>query len=139
MKESGLLLSGANHKLMGEEVADVHNDGILTAEEISNISLDDIDLVVLSACETGLGYVSGEGVFGLQRGFKLSGVNCIVMSLWKVDDEATKELRTNFYKNLLKGSSKIEALQEAQKKIRETPGYEDPEYWAGFILLDALN
>lgn len=139
MKESGLLLSGANHKLMGEEVTDVHNDGILTAEEISNISLDDIDLLVLSACETGLGSVSGEGVFGLQRGFKLSGVNCIVMSLWKVDDEATKELMTNFYKNLLKGSSKIEALQEAQKKIRETPGYEDPEYWAGFILLDALN
>ena len=139
MKESGLLLSGANHKLMGEEVADEHNDGILTAEEISNISLGGVEMVVLSACETGLGSVSGEGVFGLQRGFKLSGVNCIVMSLWKVDDEATKELMTNFYKNLLKGSSKIEALKEAQKKIRETPGYEDPEYWAGFILLDALN
>lgn len=139
MKESGLLLSGANHKLMGEEVTDEHNDGILTAEEISNISLSGVEMVVLSACETGLGSVSGEGVFGLQRGFKLSGVNCIVMSLWKVDDEATKELMTNFYKNLLKGSSKIEALKEAQKKIRETPGYEDPEYWAGFILLDALN
>lgn len=139
MKESGLLLSGANHKLMGEEVADEHNDGILTAEEISNISLGDVDLVVLSACETGLGSVSGEGVFGLQRGFKLSGVNCIVMSLWKVDDDATKELMINFYSNIIRGSSKIEALYEAQKKIRDTPGYEDPEYWAGFIILDALN
>lgn len=139
MKESGLLFSGANHKLLGEEVADEHNDGILTAEEISTLSLGEVDLIVLSACETGLGSVSGEGVFGLQRGFKLSGVNCILMSLWKVDDEATKELMINFYNNLIKGSSKIEALQEAQKKIRETPGYEDPEYWAAFILLDALN
>lgn len=139
MKESGLLFSGANHKLLGEEVADEHNDGILTAEEISTLSLGDVDLIVLSACETGLGSVSGEGVFGLQRGFKLSGVNCVMMSLWKVDDDATKELMINFYSNLLKGSSKIEALQEAQKKIRETPGFEDPEYWAGFVLLDALN
>lgn len=139
MRESGLLFSGANHRLTGENIENEHNDGILTAEEVSNIFLGDIDLVVLSACETGLGSISGEGVFGLQRGFKLSGVNCIVMSLWKVDDDATKELMTNFYNNLLKGSSKIEALQEAQKKIRETPGYEDSEYWAGFILLDALN
>ena len=61
------------------------------------------------------------------------------MSLWKVDDDATKELMINFYSNLIGGSSKIEALYEAQKKIRDTPGYEDPEYWAGFIILDALN
>lgn len=139
MKESGLLFSGANHKILGEEVVDEHNDGILTAEEISALSLGDVDLIVLSACETGLGSISSEGVFGLQRGFKLSGVNCIMMSLWKVDDDATKELMINFYSNLLKGSSKIEALQEAQKKIRKTPGFEDHEYWAGFVLLDALN
>ena len=139
MKESGLLLSGANHKLEGEEVTDEHNDGILTAEEISNISLGGVEMVVLSACETGLGSVSSEGVFGLQRGFKLSGVNCIVMSLWKVDDDATKELMICFYENLLKGFSKTESLRKAQKKIRETPGYKEAEYWAGFILLDALN
>ena len=139
MKESGLLLSGANHTLMREDIEDKHNDGILTAEEISNISLGDVDLVVLSACETGLGSVSEEGVFGLQRGFKLSGVNCIMMSLWKVDDDATKELMIDFYNNLLKGSSKIEALKAAQKKLRETSGYDDPEYWAAFILLDGIN
>lgn len=139
MKESGLLLSGANHKLIGEEVSDEHNDGILTAEEISTISLGDVDLVVLSACETGLGFVSDEGVFGLQRGFKLSGVNCIVMSLWKVDDDATKELMISFYEGIMSGLSKVEALRVAQKKVRETPGFEDPEYWAAFILLDALN
>ena len=139
MKESGLLLSGANHILLGEEVADEHNDGILTAEEISTISLGDVDLVVLSACETGLGSISDEGVFGLQRGFKLSGVNCIMMSLWKVNDDATKELMISFYEGFRGGLSKIEALRKAQKKVRETPGFEDPEYWAGFILLDGLN
>lgn len=139
MKESGLLLSGANHKLMGEEVSDEHNDGILTAEEISTISLGDVDLVVLSACETGLGSVSDEGVFGLQRGFKLSGVSGIVMSLWKVDDDATKELMISFYEGIMSGLSKVEALREAQKKVHETPGFEDPEYWAGFILLDGFN
>lgn len=138
MKESGVLLSGANHKLVGEEVADEHNDGILTGEEISAISLGDVDLVVLSACETGLGAISDEGVFGLQRGLKLSGANCIVMSLWKVNDEATKELMIVFYEGLQCGLSKVEALREAQKKIRETPGFEAPEYWAAFILLDGL-
>lgn len=139
MKESGLLFSGANHTIMREYITDEHNDGILTAEEIADIALGDVDLIVLSACDTGLGSVSGEGVFGLQRGFKLSGVNCIMMSLWEVDDEATKELMINFYTNLINGFSKIEALHEAQKKLRKTPGFEDPEYWAGFILLDALK
>ena len=120
-------------------MSDEHNDGILTAEEISTISLGDVDLVVLSACETGLGSVSDEGVFGLQRGFKLSGVSGIVMSLWKVDDDATKELMISFYEGIMSGLSKVEALREAQKKVRETPGFEDPEYWAGFILLDGFN
>lgn len=139
MRESGLLFSGANHKLLGEYIDNEDNDGILTAEEISNISLLSTDLVVLSACETGLGSISDEGIFGLQRGFKLSGVNSIIMALWKVDDEATKELMNCFYKSLLSGSSKVESLRDAQEKIRRTPGFEDPEYWAGFILLDALN
>lgn len=139
MRESGLLFSGANHKLLGECIDDEDNDGVLTAEEISNISLLNTDLVVLSACETGLGSISDEGIFGLQRGFKLSGVSSIIMALWKVDDEATKELMNSFYISLLSGSSKVEALKEAQEKIRKTPGFEDPEYWAAFILLDALN
>lgn len=139
MQESGLLFSGANHKLLGQRVENESNDGILTAQEISNISLLNTDLVVLSACETGLGSISDEGIFGLQRGFKLSGVNSIIMALWKVDDDATKELMNSFYISLLSGSSKVEALRDAQERIRKTPGYEDPEYWAAFILLDALN
>lgn len=139
MKASGLLFSGANHTLKGEKSVKQNNDGILTAEELSDLKLDEVDLVVLSACETGLGSVSEEGVFGLQRGFKLTGVNSILMTLWKVDDEATQILMQYFYENLLNGESKIRSLKLAQEKLRATPGYEDPEYWAAFILLDALN
>ncbi|MCH5172531.1 MAG: CHAT domain-containing protein [Erysipelotrichales bacterium] len=139
MKASGLLFSGANHTLKGEKAVKQNNDGILTAEELSDLKLNEVDLVVLSACETGLGSVSEEGVFGLQRGFKLTGVNSILMTLWKVDDEATQILMQHFYENLINGESKIRSLKLAQEKLRAIPGYEDPEYWAAFILLDALN
>ena len=96
-------------------------------------------MVVLAACETGLGDVTGEGVYGLQRGFKKAGINSIVMSLWKVDDDATRLLMTEFYNHLLSGYPKIEALKKAQMYVRMQKGYEDPYYWAGFILLDGLD
>ena len=118
---------------------DSENDGILLSAEISQMDLSGTDLVVLSACETALGSVKSDGVYGLQRAFKMAGVNSILMSLWKVDDDATQLLMTEFYKNYLGGMSKKEALQEAQKKVKNTPGFKDPYYWAAFILLDALN
>ena len=90
----------------------------------------------MSACQSGLGETSDEGVFGLQRGFKLAGANTLLMSLWKVYDDATQILMTEFYENYLSGKSKRESLLNAQKVVRETPGFEDPECWAGFILLD---
>lgn len=139
MTRSALVMSGGNNIMRGIDIPINREDGLLTAMEISNLSLRSCDLVSLSACETALGKVSGEGVFGLQRGFKIAGVQSILMSLWEVDDEATQILMTNFYKNYLDGMSKQQALQEAQKAVRETPGFEDPEYWAAFILLDALN
>lgn len=134
---SGLLFSGANVSLSGTELPDDVEDGVLTALELSEMNLAQIDLVVLSACQTALGEISGEGVFGLQRGFKLAGANSLLMSLWKVDDEATKILMVEFYKNLLEGKNKREALHIAQQTLRNT--HPEPEYWAGFILLDALN
>ena len=134
---SGLLFSGANVSLSGTELPDDVEDGVLTALELSEMNLGQIDLVVLSACQTALGEISGEGVFGLQRGFKLAGANSLLMSLWKVDDEATKILMVEFYKNLLEGKNKREALHIAQQTLRNT--HPEPEYWAGFILLDALN
>lgn len=95
------------------------NDGILLAKEIADMDLNGLDLIVLSACQTGLGDISGEGVFGLQRGFKKAGANTLLMSLWKVDDKATKLLMSRFYSNLIAGKSKIESLRDAQKYVRE--------------------
>lgn len=143
---SGLALSGAQDTWYNEtgDISkyldlDSSNDGILLSSEISQLDLRDTDLVVLSACETALGSITSEGVYGLQRAFKLAGVNSLIMSLWKVDDDATQLLMTSFYNNYLNGMSKREALITAQKKVRETPGFEDPYNWAAFILLDGLN
>ena len=139
LTRSGLFFSGANLGLRGESLPNDVEDGVLTALELSNINLGHVDMVVMSACESGLGETSGEGVFGLQRGFKLAGTNTLLMSLWKVDDTATQILMSNFYKNYLSGKSKQESLKLAQQSLRNTPEYSAPEYWAAFILLDALN
>ncbi len=139
LMRSGLFFSGANIGLAGEQLPDDIEDGILTAQELSSMNLGRVDMVVMSACQSGLGETSGEGVFGLQRGFKLAGANTLLMSLWKVDDSATCLLMTEFYKNYLDGESKHEALHHAQLKLRSDPETADPEFWAAFILLDALN
>lgn len=139
LTRTGLFMAGAKNVLGGVELPEDVDDGILTAQEIANLNLRGLDLVVLSACQTGMGDISGDGVFGLQRGFKKAGANTILMSLWDVSDEATQILMTNFYKHYLGGMSKQQSLREAQKAVRETPGFSDPEYWASFILLDALN
>ena len=142
LTRTGLIMSGANHILEGEKLPDNVEDGILTAKEIADVDLRGLDLVVLSACQTGLGDISqGEGVFGLQRGFKKAGANSILMSLWEVNDEATQILMTQFYKNLVFGQSKRQSLQSAQRYLREYNNgyYNEPKYWAAFILLDAIN
>lgn len=146
LTRSGLILSGANHILEGDTLPDNVEDGILTAKEIADVDLRGLDLVVLSACQTGLGDISqGEGVFGLQRGFKKAGANTILMSLWEVNDEATQILMTQFYKNLVAGMSKRQSLQSAQKYLRMYKNgkgeqcYNEPKYWAAFILLDGIN
>jgi CHAT domain-containing protein len=150
LTRSGLLFAGANNALMGDDLPDNIDDGILTAQEISQLDLRGLDLVVLSACETGLGEITGDGVFGLQRGFKKAGAQSIMMSLWKVDDNATQMLMTQFYANLTSGKSKRQSLLDAQRYIREYEDlsapdgpkrhpYSDPKYWAAFILLDAID
>lgn len=136
MTRSGLLFAGANAVLQGEEIPEGCDDGILTAQEIAALDFRGLDLLVLSACQTGLGEIKGDGVFGLQRGFKKAGAQSIVMSLWEVPDEATQILMTEFYENYLSGKSKRESLLNAQKVVRESRGFEHPENWAGFILLD---
>ena len=122
-------------------IPDGVEDGILTAQEIANLDFIGLDLVVLSACQTALGDITSEGVYGLQRGFKKAGANTILMSLDKVDDEATKILMVDFYKNLMSGKSKHQSLKDAQKHLRQIDNgkYNKPEYWASFIMLDGIN
>ena len=141
MKYSGLLLAGSNNTWVGNEIGNLE-DGVLSAEEISQMDLSETKIVILSACETGLGEVDNvDGVYGLQRGFKMAGVETIVMSLWKVSDEATKILMVEFYRNWMAGKTKQQSLHEAQQYLRKVDNgkYDDPKYWASFIMLDGLN
>lgn len=131
---SGLLFAGANNTLSGKHIDAKSEDGILSALEVCSLDLSNIDLLVLSACNTGLGEISSDGVFGLQRGFKKAGVNSILMSLWNVNDSVTRELVSSFYLHYLKGCGKTESLKLAKKEMREK--YKDPLLWAPFILLD---
>ncbi len=137
MTESGLFFAGANKYWCNDTISIAPNqeDGILRAAEIAEMNLSGCSLVVLSACETGLGYSnSSEGVYGLQRAFKLAGADMVLMSLWKVDDYATSMLMTEFYKNLLSGDDANIALDKSRKTVREK--FPSPEDWGGFVLLD---
>ena len=140
LKRSGLIFAGAQTAWKGDAVPEGVDDGILLAEEISTMDLSGTDLVVLSACETGLGEITSEGVFGLQRAFKKAGVKTLIMSLWKVDDEATSLFMRSFYAHWLEGKSKHDAFALAQKTVREykdaTHDFSNPKYWAAFIMLD---
>ncbi|MBR6988267.1 MAG: CHAT domain-containing protein [Bacteroidaceae bacterium] len=141
MTRSGLLLSGCGPALKHEPIPDGVEDGILTAQEISKLDLRGLDLVVLSACQTGLGdIISGEGVFGLQRGFKNAGARTIIMSLWKVSDSATQQLMSSFYSHYLQGKGKEESFRLAQSELRkEVSSNPSKPDWAAFVLLDGLK
>lgn len=135
---AGLLLAGAEKTLYQDSLGQgswQKEDGILTAQEALSLYLDDTDLVVLSACETGLGYISnGEGVYGLQRSFQQAGAKAVIMSLWKVSDEVTQKLMTAFYTNWLqKKMPKREAFRDAQKQIRKE--HPLPFYWGAFVMV----
>ena len=120
----------------GRMVSSDIEDGVLTAEEISNMHLENTELVVLSACESGLGDLSSDGVMGVQRAFKNAGVQTLIMSLWKVDDNATRLLMTYFYQHLLEGDSKRQAFDKAKAEVRKDPRYSNPHFWAAFVMLD---
>ncbi|MEM9340019.1 MAG: CHAT domain-containing tetratricopeptide repeat protein, partial [Bacteroidota bacterium] len=135
---SGLMLADAEQTMrqatQGTEVSTADN-GVLTAYEVVTLDLKNTELVVLSACETGLGEVkSGEGVYGLQRAFQVAGAASVVMSLWKVSDEATQQLMTSFYEEWMSGKPREEAFFTAQKSLRQR--FPEPYYWGAFVMLN---
>ncbi|MBD3410894.1 MAG: CHAT domain-containing protein, partial [Ignavibacteriales bacterium] len=131
---SGLFFAGAAAALNSEATFPTNDNGVLTAYEAMNMNLDGAELVALSACETGLGDVkNGEGVYGLQRAFQTAGAQSVLMSLWKVDDDATRLLMTEFYRRWLGGASKREALDAARTATRER--YPEPLHWGAFTLV----
>jgi CHAT domain-containing protein len=139
MLRSGLYFAGANRTLAGHPSGDLDN-GILTAFEATGLNLQGTELVVLSACETGLGHIqNGEGVFGLQRAMQEAGAEAVLMSMWSVPDVETQQLMTTFYSKWLSGMSKHEALHDAQlelwKETRAKQGDDRPYYWAAFVLV----
>ncbi|WP_353481740.1 CHAT domain-containing tetratricopeptide repeat protein [Haliscomenobacter sp.] len=128
---SGLVLAGANDRLLRDSL---HlEDGILTAFEISGFNVQGTKLVVLSACDSGLGEIRREeGVFGLSRAFKMAGAKALLLSLWEAPDEETAEFMTGFYQRWLNGKSLREAFWKTRDKMRKR--YTDPQKWAGFVL-----
>ncbi|MBW4449171.1 MAG: tetratricopeptide repeat protein [Spirirestis rafaelensis WJT71-NPBG6] len=128
---SGLALAGINNRT---KALSNSNDGVLTALEVAGLNLRGTQLVVLSACETGLGDVKvGDGLYGLRRALVIAGSQSQVLSLWIVSDEATKDLMVKYYQNLKGSKGRHEALREAQMELLKTPGYEHPYYWASFV------
>ncbi|MBK9109758.1 MAG: CHAT domain-containing protein [Saprospiraceae bacterium] len=137
MIRSGLILAGGNYAWThGKTFKEGMQDGILTAYEISQMNLSNTELVVLSACETGLGDIQGiEGVYGLQRAFKIAGSKYLMMSLWQVPDDETKEFMITYYSNWLNKKLSIpDAFRLTQSEMRKK--YSNPYLWAGFVLVE---
>ena len=138
MVRSGLILAGGNWAWTGSDTltkVGAEQNGILTALEVSQLNLRNTKLVVLSACETGLGKIEGsEGTFGIKRGFKLAGVEQIIVSLWPVPDKETIELMSLFYNDLSTSLNPVISFEKAQKAMRNKyPA--SPQRWAGFVLI----
>lgn len=135
MSLTGLIMAGANRAWRGDPLPEGVQSGILTASKIARLDFEGNEIVVLSACQTGQGEATSEGVYGLQRAFKKAGTQTIIMTLWSVSDLSTKEFMTTFFRRLTEnGWHKHEAFEYAKQVIRSK--YKEPYYWAPFVMLD---
>ena len=140
MLRSGIALAGANRS-MAESGEAPGSEGIVTAEKILGLKLWGTEMVVLSACETGLGDVrTGEGVYGLRRAFTQAGAKSVIMSMWSVPDAETKELMIEFYKGARSGKmNRCQALRQAALNqiavVKQRYGYPHPFYWGAFVFM----
>ena len=140
--EMGMFTSGLF--LSEPKSDDVMTDGMLTAHEVSMCDLSNTSLVILAACSSAIGSISPEGVYGLQRGFKIAGAGSILASLWDVDSDATNEFIAEFFRNYRNGETKQKSLIKAKEHIKtykskdasRPVNWSDPYYWSGFILID---
>jgi len=123
LDRAGLAMAGANQGA----------DGIVTAREIAGFDWWGTQLVVLSACETGIGAVAGDGVYDMRRALALAGAESQVVSLWNVNDASTRELMRDYYGELSRGSGRADALRRAKLHLLHQPRYAHPYYWAAFI------
>lgn len=143
LSQSCIYLAGAEANLHNPSFDASQSDGIFSAREVAALDLSNLDLAVISACQSGLGFITPDGVFGLQRGLKTAGVRAIVTSLWEVSDAATSLLMHFFYTNLENGMSLNQAFTQARQKLKETTregkSFDYPYYYDAFILIDALE
>jgi CHAT domain-containing protein len=135
MSLSGLIMSGGNYAWRGKELPAGTLGGVLTANNIAHLDLSNTDMVVLSACQTGQGNATAEGLYGLQRAFKKAGVGTMVMTLWSVSDKVATEFMIKFYESLAKNNwDKHRAFEQTKSYIRTQ--HPDPYHWAAFVMLD---
>ena len=135
MSLSGLIMSGGNAAWCGKELPEGTLGGVLTANNIARLDLGDTDMVVLSACKSGQGQATPEGLYGLQRAFKKAGVGTMVMTLWCVSDKVATEFMIKFYEALVdNGWDKHKAFEQTKSYIRTQ--HPDPYHWAAFVMLD---
>lgn len=161
MSESGLIMAGAAANINDSGFDPLYSDGIITARELSEMDLSDVDLIVLSACQTGLGYITSDGVYGIQRALKIAGATAMIVSLWSVDDEATMMFMKAFYSELYKdpasGTDIYKAFNAARKQMKgggqvsvnrfssnsltrkpKSRSVDSPRYSDAFILIDGI-
>ena len=135
MSLSGLIMSGGNAAWLGEELPAGTLGGVLTANNIAHLDLSNTDMVILSACQTGQGNATAEGLYGLQRAFKKAGVGKMVMTLWSVSDKVATEFMIKFYESLVENDwDKHKAFEQTKSYIRTQ--HPDPYHWAAFVMLD---